>query len=164
MPNLYEIASEVQSVLALTETEDGEIPAELAAHLDGLGMTIAQKTEHLCRAIRQAGADADAYKAEAQRLAALQKTAQDKADWIKEYLFKCLTLAGIDRLDTELFKLWIQSNGRPSITLKEGEPIPARFEKVTVTLDGTRAYEAWKSGEPLPPSLVVTLGKHLRIK
>ena len=162
MPNLYEISTEVRSLLE-QPTDDGEIPLELAERLDGLQLTIANKVEHCCRAMRQYECDAVAVKSEVDRLKEMQSAIEGKAEWIRDYLLKCLQTAGIERMDTELFKLWIQNNPL-SADLEKGAEVPEGFQKIKIELDKKRALEVAKSGGILPGEIIISRGQHLRIK
>ena len=64
---------------------------------------------------------------------------------------------------TPLAVVRIQKNSRPSIQWPEGGLIPEAFQRVTVTLDGAKAYDAFKAGT-LPKGFEVEHGSHLRIQ
>lgn len=164
MPTLYAIANELLEILATAELPDGEISPALEDRLDGLQLDLRTKAENICRVMAELDGDHERYAREVARLAALAKSALAKRDRLKAYLRLQLEKVGLKKLDTDLFRLTIQSNSRPAIRLTPNAPIPIDFLRVRKEFDGDAAYQAWKSGEPLPADVVVELGSHLRIR
>lgn len=154
---LYEIASEIAAIC------DGEeLPPDLEARLDSLAVDLDAKADACCRLIRENESEAKRFKDEAERLADIADGLASRATRLKAYVHQCLVLAGMRKLDTELFRLSICKNSRPSIRC-EGE-IPEPYQRMVVSLDSQRAYEDWKNGVPLPAEIEVAQGEHLRIK
>ena len=162
---LYKISDKIQGALACIDDDDGSIPADLVATLDALELAFSDKATGLVQYRAGLLAAIDAIDTEKARLAIRSERLKEKADWLKNYLHKCMHDAGITKMDLATHKIWIQNNGRPTISVMTSD-IPEEFKKVTVTesFDAQAAYEAWKRGETLPESVVVTVGQHLRIR
>jgi hypothetical protein len=163
---LYEISDELRMIgLRLAEgvDDDGEIPADLAADLDALTVAFESKIDGCCVLQAEMVAEAAAFKREADRLAKLAGAATRRADWLKAYMHRCLTIAGVKSVDANRFRVRIQLNSRPSIRLADGVEIPLQFRRTIIEFDSQAAYEAWKSQKPLPEEIRVDRGTHLRI-
>lgn len=163
---LYDITTEMRMVQArLVESidDDGEIPTDLAAELDGLAMNFEDKAESCCQVRAELEAEAAGYDAEIARLTKLSRAAHARADWLKNYVYVCMEQANVGKISGRLFKMRIQKNSRPSIRLADGEPIPEDFKRIKEEFDGQKAYDAWKAGEALPACVEVVQGTHLRI-
>jgi hypothetical protein len=71
---------------------------------------------------------------------------------------------GETKIETDLVRLRIQQNSRPSIQFfGPADLIPEPFKRVTVLLDSEKAYTEWKATGKLPDGFVVDRGVHLRI-
>jgi hypothetical protein len=160
--NLYEISTEVRSILS-QETEDGELPADLAERLSSLSVSTAEKVGYLCQFREELAADAIATKAVIDRLQARKAALESRAEWLKKYILQSMQTQGIRRLDTAHHKLWIQNNP-PAARLREGAEIPQEFSKIKVEFNGAAALEAHRRGVKLPETISIEQGEHLRIK
>lgn len=163
MPALYEIAEAIRGVLVRLDDTDGELPPGLATDLDALQLALEEKAENICRYRVGLCAAAEGIDAEIRRLTAMRDGCTRRAEWLRSYLFDAMQSLGLERMDTKLFKLWIQKNGRPTIECA-GVDCPEGYQRVVVSFDAEKAYEDWKAGKPLPPGIVVREGYHLRIK
>lgn len=161
---LYEIPAEFRAIDEAIDDLDGEITPEIEARLDALVTgELALHVDSIVALVRENETAAHAYHAEAQRLADLSRGRLRAAERLKEYLRANLEACGLDGAKGRLFRVRVQKNGRPSIRW-EGRPetIPEPYRRVSIDLDGTAAYEAWKAGT-LPAGFDVALGSHLRI-
>ena len=159
---LYKIAADIEQALAATD-DDGGIPADLEQRIECLQMAFDDKAAAVVAYTRNLSVTKDALDAEIARLKAWAKALDDKETWLRDYLKRCMEQAGYKSIETPVAKVRIQKNSRPSISVAEGQPIPPMFTKVVTSFDGQAAYEAWKAGQPLPDSITVTQGNHLRI-
>ncbi len=164
--SLYKLSEAYTGVmLRLDANEDGEIPADLDADLDAIQDAIETKVENICRFRADLVAHAEAIDSEIKRLTAMRDGMTRRAEWLKQYVFTSMLGTGTQKLQTPLFKLWIQRNSQPSVTMA-GETIPDEFkrEKIVVELDRAKVLEAFDAGQELPSVLRVIHGSHLRIK
>jgi len=162
MPKLYELTSEARSILTLFDHFEEEIPEEVIARLDAIFGDIEAKAGNVFRVMRQFEVDSVAVLAEADRLTKLGRTMKRRGEWLKEYLKECLERAGHKSLKLDIAQLSVVKNSRPSF--KCAGEVPADFEKVTVELDDVKTLAAWKQGIPLPESISVSHGTHLRVR
>lgn len=84
MATLYELAKVIEDFSFEIDEETGEILN--AYELDKLEIEKNEKVEQLCLWIKNLKADAAAYKAEKDSFAKKQKTAENKAESIKNYI------------------------------------------------------------------------------
>ncbi len=163
MPSLYELNQQIACILDST-TDDGELLPEVEERLSALEMAQPVKVDSICCAIAQFDADATALAEEGKRLLDRAKTLQGRHKRLKDYLKYCLESAGITKLETHHFRVWIQRNAAPSVTLAEGAEVPCRYQRIKVELDARQVAQDYKNGLTLPASLTVTEASHLRIK
>ena len=162
--SLYEITDELRSILAaMDDAEDGEIPPDLDTRLDTVTGNLHDKIDGVLRYRASRIARAEGLNVEIRRLQDQHATETRRAEWLKNYVATCMMVAGLQKLETKLFKLRIQKNSRPSICLIDGAAVPEQYRKITVSMDGEAAYQDWKDDKALPPQLVVIHGQHLRI-
>jgi hypothetical protein len=145
---LYEISEAYAGVmLRLEEAGDnsGEIPPGLEADMDAIGDALETKVDAVCKYRASLVAHAEAVDAEVKRLTAKRDALTRRADWLKGYLFTAMMATGNKKLETPLFKLAIQRNSQPSVTLA-GETVPEAFKRVEtiIELDKKKVIDAWK--------------------
>ena len=89
---LYEIDNTILLVIdSAIDPETGEILDETAAEaLDRLELARDEKIENICLFIKDLKAEAEAIKAEKLNLAKRQQTAENRAEWLKNYLARAL--------------------------------------------------------------------------
>ena len=161
--HLYEIVDQYQAVMQAIEDAEGELTPELSAQLDAIPDAFKAKAERVGLYIRNLQSLAQAAELEAVRLKALAASRENAATRLKAYLLQNMQRMELKDVVTPLIKLRIQVNSRPSIHWPEGQEIPEAYRRVTVSLDGQAAYEAWKANGTLPEGFVVERGSHLRL-
>lgn len=162
---LFNIANEFAAAMnAIQESADdgGEITPDVAAAFDAIEMEMGTKLDNCYRVLRTLETEASASTEELDRLKRLAAARQKRADYFKNYILDSMLAAGIQKHKSAICEMRIQKNSRPAIFVDDGKDVPKEFEKITVSLDGTKAYEAWKAGEKLPEELIVREGCHLR--
>lgn len=111
MANLYELSTEYTALMAEYEAaEDDAQRAEVWAMIDALQDDIADKAEAYARIMRNMQAEAESYKAEAQRLTKKQKAAEAAVEGLKQRLLDAMTLTGAGEIKTSIGKWRIQNN------------------------------------------------------
>lgn len=166
MSSLYEITTEMQELMDwLNDPETDE--EAIADTLEGLQFELEKKAEGYCKVIRQFEADAEMYKAEAQRFQQKQAIAENNAKRLKEALKRAMIATGNDKgLDAGLFKLKIAGNGgkRP---LKITGIVPDEFIKMMPTNDTDRIrdfLESLDENDTCAWAKLEDRGTHLTIK
>jgi hypothetical protein len=152
---LYSLAAELAF---LTEAE--ELTPETEAALDAVDIDLRSKVDGCCRLIQEWKGEAARFAAEAERLAAIADQYARRADSLKDYVKRCLELAGQKSLETELFRLRIQSNP-PSVDVVGDAPPQFARVKVSWDWDKKAVIAAWKAGESVPGA-EVRVGTSLR--
>ncbi|EAC4367919.1 siphovirus Gp157 family protein [Listeria monocytogenes] len=104
--NLYDLT---QSYLTVANMEDLD-EQTLVDTLDSIQENINDKAENIGKLVRMIEVDAAAFKAEKDRFAGKQKTAENKIKSLKLYLQSNMEALGTKKLKTELFSFNIQKN------------------------------------------------------
>jgi hypothetical protein len=167
---LWEISGEISGLMATIADLNGEITPQVEARLDELEGAFEGKVERIALLIQQYKVNADAAKAEEDRLAAIRKSFERSADGLRHYLYGGMLASGHDRVDTPRARVRIQRNTQPTC-LYVGDPtaIPPEFQRVTVDVDKRKVLEVWEqtSANPeertAPDGFKIEWGSHLRI-
>lgn len=134
--NLYQINQEIMDCI---DMETGEILD--TSKLDGLQMELEDKLEGIGCWIKNLEAEAAAYKAEKDAFAARQKTAENKAASLKNYL------AGYLRgCPFETLRVKISFRKSESLEVSESAVVPEEYLKHTVEVNKADLKAAVKSG------------------
>jgi hypothetical protein len=162
---LYQIPQALRALEEQIEEAEGVLTPEMEAELDALGEQFDKKAEYIAMLIREAKLQAEAWKAEEERVSTRRRTLERRAEHLTRYVHQAMTAAGVTKIKGELLSLGIQRNGQPSVSY-EGDPstLPPTFQRVRIEMDGTRVREAIKAGEELPEGVQVHHGTHLRIR
>lgn len=164
---LWAITDELAEVGALIADGDGELTPELEAKLDALEGALNDKVERIALYIRESETLADGAKAEKDRLAAIQKAHQRKADGLKEYLLRCMSGADVDRVETSKARVRLQKSGTPAIDYHgDLDALPADFVRVVPesrVIDKKAITQAIRDGEEPPEGVVVSYSTSVRI-
>ena len=161
---LYDLPDAIRAIEYEIIEAEGEITDEIADKLDRLEGAFERKAEYLALLSREAKAEKAAVKQEVDRLTARMRAAGNREERIKGYLLACMTRLGVDRIEGERAKVRVQDNSRPSIEwMGEDDAIPEDYRRVSVSVDGRRAYDDWKAGAELPEGFRVETGQHARV-
>lgn len=91
---LYDVTAELEKIIddyeLETEEQIKDLPPEVKAKLQALQGEAMENLSHIWAAIKNYGAEAEALKAEKQRLAARQQAAERRAEWLKQYVALCI--------------------------------------------------------------------------
>lgn len=160
---LYELSDQYAMILSqLSDLEDGEIPEDISAALDAIEGDITERADGICMMIQQLRAEGQMLEAEGKRLELRATSRYRSADTLRLYLHDSLSHAGMDKVKTPRFTVWVQQS--PPAVQWEGDDIPEEFRRVTVAVDKAKALEVYKSGGELPAGFTVSRGSSLRIK
>lgn len=160
---LYEVTDELERVALLLEESGGEWTEEIMDLLKALEWERAFTVDGLCKLIRRLEREKDMIAAELDDLNRKRTSHTRSVSWLKNYMMNEFRSQGTRKVDTGVFKCWIQRNGRP--TIRPADPLdpPAQFVRTVYEFDGTKAYEHWKATGEVP-GCEVEIGEHLRIK
>lgn len=157
---LYQIAGEIQSILSEEEWTD-----ETMEKLSSLNMALETKADNISALITIAEGQAAQCKAEEERIAALRKSREAKAQWLKSYLLKSMQAVDRTEIDCGLRKIRIAKNP-PALVVDDESVIPARFFTVipqSLKIDNAAIKDALKKGEEVSGCRLES-GVSLRLK
>lgn len=127
--NLYELSEQHKTLLWMLEDDpENEAIKEMIA-LNQLD--IQDKAEGIVHIIRQLEADAAAAKAEKQRLATKQSTAENGAKRLREALKEAMSVTGITKIKKPTCSVTLSTRWETVLDV-EPEDLPEEFKKVTV--------------------------------
>lgn len=164
---LYEISA---AILAATDGADGELPEDLEARLDSLSLSLADKAGNIVRLYRTWLVEAEAIAAERDRLAKMVTVRKNKADRLKDYLCRHLSLIGVDKVETAAGTVAVRTSGTPKVDWDRepgtwaAEWDPMVCEMTQYTPNRPAILAAWKAGEPLPPGVTVERTKFIDVR
>lgn len=96
---LYELANDYENLMAAVE--NGDIPEEaLADTLESITALLDEKADNIACWIKQLTAEAEAIKAEEDKLKARRTAKLNRAERLTNYLAECLTNAGRNKIET----------------------------------------------------------------
>jgi len=154
--SLYEIDAKFQAAMEAADYEaeqnEGVIPEDIAAQLDGIEMEREQKAINICRYIKNLNAEAAAYDAEADRLYKRAKSAKNRVEFLKSWL--CAIMPGWKYKDSTCIVSWRKSD---KVNILSSLEIPQAFRKVVTEekIDRIGIKDAIKKGEIVPGAEVV---------
>lgn len=162
---LYELPAAFAKISDEIDDAGGELTDEIATRLAALEGNLEAKVEACCKIIQMRLRTAEARKLEARRLSDLAAVDVATADRLKQYVLMSLDAIGVDRIETQSFKVGIQMNGQASITwTKPLAELPAEYIRTIIEPDNSKAREDLKAGKELPEGFDVSRGRHLRIR
>ena len=120
--NLYEITGAIAQLTELME--DGEIPQEAFNDtIESLGAE--EAIEGVVKAIRNAAADAEAFKAEAERLTEKRRQAEEKVDRLKALILNYLSVTDQKKAAAGIFT--VSRRATKSCELLDESQIPEAY-------------------------------------
>jgi hypothetical protein len=165
MTTLHAIADEV--LAALETGEDGELTADAEARLDALQLDLAAKLDAVCRYGEQLRATAQMREQAAKRLTELAHADRAKDGRLKRYVLDTLQRLGVQRYDTDLYRLSVCKTSQPAVKLDDeltADKLPLMYQRINVELNREQVLQDYRAGLPLPAGVSVEQSFHLRVK
>lgn len=127
MATLYEITGEYLQLMDMLDDPEVD-PIVLMDTMDAIGGELDDKAENYGRIIRNLEAEAEAIKAEVDRLSKRRKTIDSNIDRLKKRLQMAMEITNRPKIDTPLFKFYIQKNA-PSVVvdLEDLQDMPMEY-------------------------------------
>jgi len=146
---LYEISEAYLRVANNPELTDEEKADELN-HIED---TFDDKISNCVKVIRNLKAEAEAYKAEARRLANKQKSAQNNVDSLKRYIISCIKTTGRSSAGEAPHKCFLGKSSIPKITFKLGaeHTIPSEYLRVSKEINRSYILDELKDNDWVIP-------------
>lgn len=141
---LFEINKAIEDLMTY-DPETGEVTADAEA-LEKLEMDRAEKIENIACFIKNLKAEETAIKEEAKKMTARAKTAGNKAEWLKDYLFNMLNG---ERFSSPKAVVSYKKSQAVECVLDEEQikSLPEQFLRIKTELDKTAIKDALKAGE-----------------
>lgn len=165
MASLYELTGDYMALMdALDNAETEEEADELLAQIESLQDTISDKAEAYARIIRNKTAEAEALKAEADRLTARRKAAERVVDELKARLKDSMTAVGATKLTTSIGAWSIQTNP-PSVAITDEAQIPAEWRiPQPDKIDRSGILKWFKDSGEIIPGTEIERGTSIRFR
>lgn len=167
---IFEIVGDFDSLDALLDESAGDITGAeevIDQFMAELQDNLSAKVDKYAYMISDSLARADKIKDEAKRLTALAKTYENKAANLKKLLQLAFGMLGIEKINTDYHKVWVQKNGgKPSLIVSEDAVIPDKYlVEITVEqIDKELLLADLQAGIEVPGVSVKEPGSSIRIK
>lgn len=156
--SLYEIDSRIRAIIDSiydAADEDGVVEEIDFTELKQLQEDRKTKLENIALYIKNTEAEADAIKAEEEKLTARRKKLENKAKRLREYVINSMKENKDEPLKTARCEVSIKDNEKTDIT--DLDSIPEEFIKVKVEKnpDKTAIKKAIKAGQTVPGAQII---------
>lgn len=142
--NLYNLTKEIR--LLTLELEEGELTPELEQALTITQEQLQEKSIQYAYAIRNLEIDSNAIDNEIKRLKAMKEAKDGAIDRMKEAVRNAMMTAGIDKIESSLFKLSLRRSESVEVVNIDQLPQMLTTVKKTVSADKVKIKEFIKSG------------------
>lgn len=139
MTALFLLADEYHS--AVEKLADLELDDQtIADTLEGMSGDIETKARNVAAFARNLEATAAAIKDAESQMAARRKAMESRAANVRRYLLTCMQVAGIQKIECQLFSLAVRSNP-PAVDVFDQAQVPTHFMRKSLAVDITDAFE-----------------------
>lgn len=143
--NLYQITTEMKNLTL--QLEEGELTPELEQALVITQDQLQAKAIDYCYVIKNLESDSEAIDNEIKRLKAMKETKDKAIDRMKEAVRTAMLSAGIDKIESSLFKLSLRRSEAVEVVNIDQLPESLVTVKKTVSADKVKIKEAIKAGQ-----------------
>lgn len=155
---LYELTGAYAALQAAAE-EGEDVSAQLAELDDALEV----KGARLAGLLRGLRLEAEAYKAEEDRLAERRKTLERNVERIREYVRASMITANLRQIKAGTFSITL-SDGPPKVNVTDISLVPDAYIHVKYEVDKRGVLLAYKQDGELIPGTEIESGTTLRIR
>ena len=154
---LFEISHDYRAVLDRVDDAEGVLDGTLEADLDAIVGAFEEKVDACAVVLRELDAEAEAIKAEEQRLARRRKAIEANAARLTAYVGRCLAMAGTRKVAGTRAVVSLRSNESVVVGCDVTE-LPAQFVRTKTVQEPDRVglRAALKSGAEIPGVALVT--------
>lgn len=145
--NLYEIKEQFRAWQLKIANQDGELTEEDLQVFNELEGLAEDKIEAYAVIIKESLAEADMYKAEAERLSAIAKKKINLADRLKKNLDGFMQEQGREKFES--LKTTIAYRKSTALEIDSTAKVPKKFQKVKMEIDKTAITNFLKEGGKL---------------
>ena len=143
--NLYNITTEMKNLTL--QLEEGELTPELEQALVINQDQLQAKAIDYCYVIKNLESDSEAIDNEIKRLKAMKEAKDNTVDRLKEAVRTAMLSAGIDKIESSLFKLSLRRSEAVEVVNIDQLPESLTTIKKTVSADKLKIKEAIKAGQ-----------------
>lgn len=165
MATLYELTGNYLILADMLDDPDAD-PITVMDTMDAIEGELDEKAENYGRIIRNLEAEAEAIRAEVDRLSRRRKTIDNNIDSLKKRLQMAMELTNRPKIDTPLFKFYIQKNA-PSVVVDLDDLQDMPMEYLTYhepTVNKAAIKDALKAGLDLRGIAHLEQSQSLRIR
>lgn len=159
--NLYELTNEavlLMDALNDEDADDSEASQDLAEVIERLNV----KLDGCLRVLKNLEADAKNFKEEKERLAAREKTLNNRVKRLKDYVLQCMIQLEKRKLHVDVFDITVCKT--KSVNIVDEEQIPERYLEIPpVKIMKSEISEDLKAGITVPGAELVE-NPYLRIR
>ena len=148
---LYEIEAVYQALMDRAEENEGDI-TDFVHEFEEIRAEFKDKAENYWRMIKNLTAEADALKAEKQRLEKKQKAKENTVQFLKDRLADSMRFMGEDKVKTAFGSLSFRRS--QSVDIADLDLLPDEFIKVVKTASKAAISEAIKQGKEVPGAVI----------
>ena len=151
MPTFTDILNEISNMLDIPDEElTEEQRATMDAYLDELASQEASKVDAFGQFVRLESARAEALKAEAARLSARAKAAQNRIDFLRMRYLQAMQGAGLQKVRGDVYTMSIRAADVVQITNTVILPEQYVTEKTEIVPNKIAIRDALKQGREIP--------------
>ena len=172
MSQLIEIADEERALDKLLDEADGDVTGMeqiIDDWKEELGDKFDEKVDSYAALITEKMRLYQVRQGEAERMTRLALTDKNRADWLKERLMYVLKELGVQKMDTNRFRVSVATNGgkQPIDIYVPDDELPAEYQKqvpASVAADKDAIREALVAGKKIKGAVLKERGTSLRIR
>lgn len=150
------------------DISDPRVDEIVTGFLDELGGNLERKVDGYAAFITELLSRAEVREKEAERLANRVRIDRNTASFLKDRLKNALAMRGIDKLETDRYRVSIAKNGgKQPVQIPDPLAIPAEFTRTIPARtepDVDLVRDALVSGAEVPGAILLERGTHLRIR
>lgn len=151
---LYDISTELRSLLEHIAEQEGEVTEADEADLDRLMPTLSDKVARYLEIAREHELEAEALRSEADRIGRRAQVAANAAARLRGRVRDALVTSGVGKVDAGTFRVSLRK-GRTSVQVIDATRLPERFVRVVESPDKRAIGDALKAGECVPGAELV---------
>ena len=157
---LYELKNEYKALLLMAEDPEVD-PETIADTMEAIEGEIEVKAENYVVIIKELTSEAEKFKAEIDRLTKRKDSLESRVAQLKERLLESMKETGMDKFQTEHFKLSVARNGGVQPMKITGD-VPKEY--CLLQPDNKKIRESLLLGEKLDFAQLEERGVHLSIR
>jgi hypothetical protein len=161
MNKLYELTGALAQVWDKLNDDDADLDT-IEGTLQCIEGAIEVKAEGMARLVKMLDYDADIIATEIKRLTERKRARENRISRIKSYLQEQMELMGKDKITTPTLTISLQNNP-PSVDDFAPSLVPAKYQRVTYSIDKSAILADLKAGIEVPGT-ILKQGRSIRFR